>query len=370
MNTHPAIALNGRFTGTLKPTGTQTAAFHLFDAIVRVPRAVRLLIFADPKFPGVEDWAAMPQTEIIPVPFQSWNRWKAQLWEQFVFPLKCRKAGVRVAHHPITTCPRWKWGMRNLVTVHDINFFMHPEWFSRSFRAFYKLFSIPGIRKAEAIGVISHYVKQTLVDHLKLPPERITVIYNGVKSLPSTAPHGQVPPYILCVGSLQPHKNLIRTIEAFLTLRHEFPQLELRIVGRPQANFQMQPQLAKLLQSPGVHLLGYLSEADLAEAYQQAQVFCFPSLEEGFGLPVLEAMMAETRVVTSNVSCLPEIAGPAAILVNPHSEKEIAAALREVLTESPERRKEQLVAAKKWAEQFSWERAAAEYVELYHKLAS
>ena len=89
----------------------------MIDAIVRARRDVELRVFADPEFSGVREWADVPRTTLVPVPFQSWSRWKAQLWEQFVFPRCCLKAGIRAAHHPITTCPRWRWGLRNLVTV-------------------------------------------------------------------------------------------------------------------------------------------------------------------------------------------------------------------------------------------------------------
>ncbi len=109
-------------------------------------------------------------------------------------------------------------------------------------------------------------------------------------------------PVILGVNLWQPHKNLIRLLEAFQIVRGRFPQAELHLAGRPQAHYQNSPKIARCLQFPGVRLLGYLSNADLAEAYAKAAVLCYPSLEEGFGLPILEAMSAGTPVVTSNVS--------------------------------------------------------------------
>ncbi len=152
-----------------------------------------------------------------------------------------------------------------------------------------------------------------------------------------TRPGRAAAPTSCAVGSLQPHKNLPRLIRAYQQIRGEFPGLDLWVVGRPQPRFSDQAELAGLLKSPGVKLLGYLSEADLMAAYRHARVYCYPSLEEGFGLPLLEAMQAGTLVVTSNLSCLPEIAGPASELVDPLSEEAIAGALRKTLTFSPGR---------------------------------
>jgi glycosyltransferase involved in cell wall biosynthesis len=366
------VALNGRFSGTPQPTGTQTAAFGLFDAIIRSKREHPLVVFADPRFAGVSAWADVPKTTLVPIPFQDWSRRRAQLWEQFVFPLLGRRWRCALAHHPVTTCPVWHAGLKTVVTLHDLNFYRHPEWYSWSFRMVYHFFALPGIRGADAVVAISDYVRGQIVECLHLPRDKVRRIYNGVKIQPDPPvekqPASPPSPYILCVGSLQPHKNLPRLIRAFLQVRDGFPDLELWIVGRPQPRFAAQSELADLLQSPSVKLLGYLSEADLASAYRQARVFCYPSLEEGFGLPLLEAMHAGALVVTSNVSCLPEIAGPACELVDPYDETAIATGLRRALTLTEAERQRRLNEARAWAERFRWENAARDYLALYEEL--
>ncbi|HEY0258060.1 MAG TPA: glycosyltransferase family 1 protein [Candidatus Methylacidiphilales bacterium] len=366
------LALNGRFSGTAQPTGTQTVAFHLFDAIIRAERERPVLVFADPRFKGVEEWGRLPNTTLIAVPFQDWSRHRSQFWEQFAFPLLARRHGSALALHPITTCPAWQAGVKTVVTLHDLNFYLHPQWFSRSFRLVLRFFALPGIRRAQCVVTISDYVEGQILEHLHLPPSRVKRIYNGVKFQPdataleeSSAPR---PPYILCVGSLQPHKNLPRLIRAYLQLRAEQPDLELWVVGRPQANFSKLPELADLLQSPGIKLLGYLSDADLATAYRHARVFCFPSLEEGFGLPLLEAMQAGTLVVTSRASCLPEIGGPACEYIDPLSETSMAQGLRRMLLLPNEARHLRIEQGRVWTQAFSWQRAGREYLDLFEEL--
>ena len=107
----PPIALNGRFTGTAQPTGTQTAAYGLFDAIIREPRERPVVIFADSRFLASSEWASIPGTTLVEIPFQDWSRRKAQLWEQLTFPRLSRKWNCALAHHPITTCPVWHAGV-------------------------------------------------------------------------------------------------------------------------------------------------------------------------------------------------------------------------------------------------------------------
>jgi glycosyltransferase involved in cell wall biosynthesis len=362
------VALNCRFSGTLQPTGTQTAAFQLFDAILRAQRSIELVIFADARFPGVEAWKTIPAIHFVSVPFQNWSRGRSQLWEQFQLPRLCRQWKCGLAHHPISTNPVWHHGCKSVVTLHDLNFYLHPEWFTRGFRWVQNLAIIQSSRYAQRIVAISKYVCDHAKKHLPVSADRLRIVYNGVKPLRANGAATGPRRRLLCVGSLQPHKNLPRLIRAFQQLRSEFPDLELHVVGRPQPRFAKDPDLPRLLESPGVKVLGYLSEQALADAYATSAVFCYPSLEEGFGLPILEAMSVGTIAVTSNVSCLPEVAGGRAILVDPFSVESIADGLRQALTLEPSKREQMVIAGRDWAQQFSWGRAADEYLKIYSEL--
>jgi len=361
------VALNGRFSYALQPTGTQTVAYHLFDAIVRGARDFEVVVFADPAFPGVEAWGKCAGTKLIPVPFHTWPRVRSQLWEQVVLPRRCRQEGCELAHHPINTSPAFSPGVKSIVTLHDLNFLLHPEWYARSFTMAYQLCALPGFRRADRVVTISDYVKEQAAEVLKLPAGRLRRVYNGVKVM-EAKPNPDGPRYIICVGSLQPHKNLPRVLRAFRKIRERAPDLGLRIVGRKQTGFAQDPALAELLETPGIEFLGYIPDQKLAQAYSDAALFCYPSLEEGFGLPVLEAMSLGTPVITSNVSCLPEISGGCAVLVDPLSEAEIERAMGSVLGWTEGQRAEVVAKGKAWAGRFTWEAAARGYVELYREV--
>ncbi len=364
------VALNGRFTGIEQPTGTQTAAFHLFDRIVRENRSHDLVVFADPRFPGVAAWRDQPRVTLVETPLRDRSRNFAHVWEQTVLPRLCRRHGCVVAHHPITTSPAWKLGVRSLVTLHDLSFHLHPEWYARSFRLAYALFAMPGLRRADRVVTVSDYVRGLAHQHLGLPAHRLRTIHNGAKPLaPGRAGGPGGAPYVLCVGASPPHKNLVRVLEAFALLRTQHPALELHLVGRPHPRMGAEdPALAPLLAAPGVRVLGYLDEPALSDAYAGAAVYCCPSLEEGFGLPILEAMSLGVPVVTSSTSCLPEIAGGAAILVDPRSVRAIADGLRHALLLTPEQRREVGARGRAQAARFSWTDAARAYLELYDEL--
>jgi len=202
------VALNGRFTGTPQPTGTQVASFQLFNAILREAGDISFVIFADPRFPGVEEWTTLPGVSFVRTPFQDWSRGRAHVWEQLELPALAARHDCRILHHPMTTCPAWQNGLRQVVTLHDLNFLVHPEWFSRSFRLVYKLCALPGIRRCRRVVTISDYVRRQTSEILGVPASRLGMIHNGVKPLNAPAPwKGN---YLFAAGSLQPHKNLPR----------------------------------------------------------------------------------------------------------------------------------------------------------------
>ena len=364
------VALNGRFSGTLQPTGTQIVAFRLFDAIVRAPRDFDLEIFADPAYEGVGAWADIPNTRLEKVPFSQWARSKAQLWEQAVMPWAVRSRGCDLVHHPMMTCPRWSLGTPTVVTLHDLNFYHHPQWMDPKFRSWAMHTALPGLRKADYVVAISDFVLEDMRRTFQLSPAKTCRIYNGSESMAGAAvpPSSRQPATILGVNLWQPHKNLPRLLEAFALLRQEVPHAELHLAGRPQKNFKNSPDAARALEQPGVKLLGYLSREDLAKAYGEATVFCYPSLYEGFGLPVLEAMSAGTPVVTSNAASLPEVCGGAAVLVDPLSPADMARGLREALLENESQRASRITLGHKVAARFTWEEAARQYISLFDRL--
>lgn len=224
-------------------------------------------------------------------------------------------------------------------------------------------------RAARRVQCISEATKRDVVSTLRIPPEAIDVIPLA-RGLPLTADspeHRQRVrhtldlgdgPFVLCTGTLEPRKNHLRLVQAFENLTAEFPGLHLVLAGA--VGWRTSELAARLRNSPvasAVRCIGFCETADLWALYREATVFAYPSLYEGFGLPLLEAMAVGTPVVTSQVASMPEVAGQAAIYCDPTSVSSITTALRAVLTHNDLRR--QLSQAGRAREQtFTWDRTA------------
>jgi glycosyltransferase involved in cell wall biosynthesis len=312
----PRIALNGRFTGTARPTGTQTVAHEIVEHVTALEDRPEIVLFVDPAHPSVPRWRARAGVTMVEVPFAALGRTRAQLYEQFGMHRRARELGCDLVHHPMNGCPRWPGAVASLVTVHDLNFHHHPEWYGRAFRTWLEHTMIPGLRRAAQVVCISEYVAGDVLRTLGLDASRVSTIPNGLKQLVEPSKSSTIeradPPVILAVNPWQPHKNLVRLLRAVRRLREEGQPCAVAIAGRPHENFRGQPDLEDELAHEHVHVLGYLTDEDLARAYARASVLAMPSLEEGFGLPVIEAMAHGTSVVTSTVTSLPEVGGDAA----------------------------------------------------------
>lgn len=362
------VALNGRYTGVSRPTGAQTVAHDLFGHLVRADREFELVVFADRSAPGVAGWADGDGVELVHVPFREWGRMRSQLYEQLELSRAAKGRGAGLVYHPINTCPRFGGGMRHVVTLLDLNFHHNPQWYGRAFRAWLEHTTIPGLKKAERVACISDWVAADARRTLGLEPERVRRIYCGLRSLGHVDDPATDPDVVLAVNPFQPHKNLARLIDAVGQLRETRPALRLRVAGRAQDNFQRDPDLAGRLERDFVQVTGYLSDAELGDEYARAAVLCIPSFEEGFGMPIIEAMAHDTTVVASNVSCLPEIAGEAGILVDPASIDSIADGLRLALDEPHDDRARRHARGREHARQFDWTKIAGQYLDLFREV--
>jgi len=261
-----------------------------------------------------------------------------------------------------------------IVTVHDlIRFCFDFDQETMLEKILLKL-DIRGIKRASHVIAVSQHTKSDLIGYLKIPEDKISVIYNGtdhsifkpynVKLLDK--------PYILYVGSERPRKNLDRLIEAFAILRRDLPELRLVKVGAAGRSKEYRYATRRKLDSLGITdviFIDYISELDLAHYYSSAALLAYPSLYEGFGFPPLEAMACGCPVVTSNTSSLPEVVGDAGITVDPYDTDRLAQAMREVLTNS-QLRDYMVRKGLEQAKKFSWERAAEQTQEVYDKVAS
>lgn len=262
-------------------------------------------------------------------------------------------------------------GQCSVVTIHDISFEKYPEFFSRVALVRDKLLIRASARSATRVITVSETSKRDIVETYDVPAHRVVVIPNGVSGIYNPdldwRPLESGRPFrILAVGSLEPRKNLIRLVDAVASLASELP-VELRVIGPDGYKADLIRQRLGGLAAATVS--GWLSEEELAEAYRLADVFAYPSLYEGFGLPILEAMASGTPVVTSNRGAIPEVAGDAALLVDPLDVGALAGALRQVALEESVARTLRERGLER-VEQFSWEHSATAHAEVYRSLVT
>ncbi len=263
-----------------------------------------------------------------------------------------------------------------VATVHDLTLLRRPELGTNRLVSMVRKAagSLPG---ADRIIAVSETTRRDIVELCGVPPDRISVVYNGCSAefrprdretcLAETEHHLQSKgPFLLHVGTVEPRKNLATLIRAFALLRRQtgLPH-KLLLAGAP--GWESQP-LGAIAAEEGVAaevlFAGFVPKRLLPSLYCAADVFVYPSLYEGFGLPVIEAMASGTPVVTSNLSALPEIAGGAALLVEPSDPEEIAAAIKLCL-EDPSRAARLRSDGLARAEEFSWERTASQTLEVF-----
>jgi glycosyltransferase involved in cell wall biosynthesis len=319
-------------------------------------------------------WLASLGENLRPVAETSRNY---SIIEQIRIPLALKREGVTLFHAPHYVLPPLV-PCRSVVTIHDCIHLMFPQYLpNRLALAYARASIVAAARRATRVLTVSESSKRDILRFVDIKPEKIDVIYNAYDERFTVEPREEDvdrvreryqlhDEFVLYAGNVKPHKNLERLIEAFhLVRRRGLDHLKLVLIGDEISRYAAlrravhRHQLHKY-----VRFLGYLPEETLAVMYRLAGVFVFPSLYEGFGLPPLEAMASGTPVVTSNVSSLPEVAGDAAVLVDPYDPKAIADGIYQVLTDDQFRRDLRARGAAR-ARQFSWEQSVRRVREIY-----
>ncbi len=279
------------------------------------------------------------------------------LWEQLILPASLARG--ELLWSPANTGPVAV--SDQVVTIHDTSVLEHPEWFAASFRLWYRLLYPWLAKRARSVLTVSEHSRRSIIRVLKVPEDKVISIPNGVNltrfqpcdSGYAREKYGLPERYVLFVGSLDPRKNLARLLLAWEQLA-DHPDVTLVIAGSRTGIFR---PVAIPPRSERVRYIGYVADEDLADLYAGALLFIMPSLFEGFGLTILEAMACGLPVITSAVGALPEVAGDAALLVDPYSVESLVSALRKLLSEEKQRallRQRGLDRARR----FSWERSA------------
>jgi glycosyltransferase involved in cell wall biosynthesis len=284
-------------------------------------------------------------------------------------PLLARRTGLQVVHDPTGLSPFIERSAPygRVVTLHDATALTHADTHTWLDVFLHRVYLPLTLRNVDAVITPSCAARDDLVRWFRLDPRRVHVVEWGVDTAFRPDPHATntEAPYVLYVGALEPRKNLERLLHAFAQVRAARTDVQLLVVGAKRWKTSRIARTVDALDlHQAVHFTGYVPDADLPALYSAASVFCYPSLAEGFGLPVLEAMACGTPVVCSSTSSRPEVAGDAAVLVNPLRPEDIAQALLKVLgdTDLAQSMRERGPAR---AQTFTWERTAQRTVDVY-----
>ena len=324
---------------------------------------------------GALDVYAGPRTESVGLRSSRWNRYAR--WIDLPYLGLARRLGLDLLHYPNQfggyALPQ---AMRRVVTLHDLTPFILPDHHPWRTVVGYRLLLERSLRKADHVIVDSEATRKEVLERALVPAERVSAIalgadvaFSPAAADPSlTARYALPARYVLCVGVLEPRKNHGVLVDAVARLHAMGEAVGLVIAGRDGWGWQSpldEPRFAEL--RPHVRVLRNVPDRELNALYAGAAAFAYPSLHEGFGLPVVEAMASGVPVVTSRTSSLPEVAGGAALLVDPTDPKDLAARLCEVLRD-PALRTRLIASGLAHAQQLSWRRTAERTLEVYERV--
>ncbi|MCW5896050.1 MAG: glycosyltransferase family 4 protein [Bacteroidetes bacterium] len=303
------------------------------------------------------------------------------LREQFEFPLdKIRDCDL--LHVPHFNIPVRRLPMPLVVTINDVGHLAGVLPIGWGYKQAAKFYYSYAAKKASHIITISEFSKQEIISRLNVPPEKVTVIHCGVDTKMfhrvSEEKTNRVlsrlhlqSPYLMISGSVRPHKNIGRVLQAFIELkkRHRIPH-KLAIVGEREG-FRINSELPSLDDdiAEDVVFTGFISDDDLIALYSGCEVFIFASIYEGFGLPPLEAMACGAPVAVSHAASLPEVVGDAGLYFDPFSVEEIVNAVNSLITDQTTRERLS-VASLARAREFGWAARAEEYLEIYRQVVN
>jgi glycosyltransferase involved in cell wall biosynthesis len=348
---------------------------NLIRSLLEIDVANEYALFSNTK--SCYDWSSYSNAQEVIVRLPHFGRITEKIWEEILLPPNLKR--MDVFHSPRYMLPKKK-PCKFVVTVHDLAFKKLPHIFVKRTVKYFSNLLEDSIQKADKIIAVSHNTKEDLLRLFNVRDDKVEVIYEGVnenykvttdcETLEHARSKYSLPEkFILYVGTIEPRKNLVGLIKAFHKLK-EKKAIEHRLViagGKGWLYNDVFEAVERLGLTQDIIFTGYVEESELPTLYNLSDLFVYPTLYEGFGLPVLEAMACGVPVICSEVSSLPEVAGNAAIVVNPYDSDEIAEAIAHILENSS--LKDTLIEKGiRRASMFTWQETARETLNLYQKL--
>ncbi len=362
----PRFGFNNK-TGLPNRVGSSEFCFQILSQIPKIDKTNNFSIF-------------LPVKPTVDLPERT-KKWEyvvfssKKLWTLIGLSKVLSKYKLDVFFSPTHYLP-FRTSSPSVISILDISYLYFPGLFKKKDLYQLKLWGRYSIKKAKKIITISNFSKNDIIKMYKVNPDKIAVVYPGIKeNLGSNNSnldmkdlkdkYGIASSYILFVGTLQPRKNIVKLIEAFSKLEEK---IELVIVGKKGWQFDEILDAPKKYGVEGrVKFLDSVTDEELPNFYKNAVCFCLPSLYEGFGLPILEAMQYGCPVATSNISSLPEVGGDAAVYFDPEDSEDIAKSLKSLI-QDPKLRDKLIKRGHEQVKKFSWEKAAKETLKVLEEV--
>ncbi len=368
------IALNATIANP-NQTGTGVYAANLASALMQLDHDHEFVVYCSH---DMVDWFQDRRNghsvSVKGIDFKSPLR--RIFWEQTRLGPDLKRQRIELLHSMAFTSP-FVHTVRTVVTVHDLVFLQYPQTLTRAKRIYYKPIFTRSLRLAERVITPSETVRKQVIETFSVPAGAVVATPLAVgsefmnlqfdaKSQQKIAKYGVRPPYLLAVGTLEPRKNLMLLLQAYDLLRKNanLPH-QLVIIGKQGWQNVQQTELAKRWrESRGIVFTGYVDQQDLPHLYARAESFLFPSLYEGFGFPLLEALAVGAPVLASDIPVHREVCGDAALFADPHNPEEWKAGILKILSDLPMKNKLRKNGFEQ-VKQFSWEKTAKLTLSVY-----
>ena len=351
------IGVNALYMLPRRVGGTEIYLRSLLAALAAVDHQNQYLIYSnretgDDVVPAAKNFKYRPQK--VSASFRPGRI----IWEQTALPASMRRDKIDVLLNPGFTAPFFP-PCPQVTVFHDLQHKRHPEYFRWFDLPFWNFFLWVAERRSDRIIAVSEATRLDVETYYGLKKPRVVVVPHGVdERFFQLSAHREPKPFLLCVSTLHPHKNLERLIRVFARLHAERPELRLIVAGlQGFAADQIHAQIATLGLRDSIELTGWIEREELYELFRTASAFIYPSTFEGFGMPVLEAMAAALPTSCSDIEPMRSITGEAALRVAPDDDEEMLRAMKRLVYDPALREKLSKLGPKR-ARQFTWEASA------------